>query len=267
MIPRSRRRLFGLYVLTVAAVVVLGGRLWYLQVLDTTQYKALAAGEPDQADRGARGARHDHRRHRHAVGAQRDRDGRLGQHAGPVPAHHRRRRGRAQEAGAAAPPVGQDAGREGQALHPRRSPAVLDRVAVPAGPGRGARQRRDRAADHGGAEGLHRRHRVAPAGDRLPDAGRRQPGPGARLPAADHPVGDGGRPHTGDRLRRRRPGRPGRPRGAVQHRADRQARQPDRLRERGRRRAQHRRRHLRADRRHARHLDQRQGPGGRPAGT
>ena len=42
MIPRSRRRLFGLYVLTVAAVVVLGGRLWYLQVLDTTQYKALA---------------------------------------------------------------------------------------------------------------------------------------------------------------------------------------------------------------------------------
>ncbi len=42
MIPRSRRRLFGLYVLTMAAVVVLGGRLWYLQVLDTTQYKALA---------------------------------------------------------------------------------------------------------------------------------------------------------------------------------------------------------------------------------
>src|ERR1700723_1889159 len=42
MIPRSRRRLFGLYALTVAAVVVLGGRLWYLQVLDTTQYKSLA---------------------------------------------------------------------------------------------------------------------------------------------------------------------------------------------------------------------------------
>jgi penicillin-binding protein 2 len=43
MIPRSRRRLFGLYALTLAAVVVLGGRLWYLQVLDTTQYKALAS--------------------------------------------------------------------------------------------------------------------------------------------------------------------------------------------------------------------------------
>jgi penicillin-binding protein 2 len=43
MIPRSRRRLFGLYVIAAAALVVLGGRLWYLQVLDTTQYKALAA--------------------------------------------------------------------------------------------------------------------------------------------------------------------------------------------------------------------------------
>ncbi|HEY5398733.1 MAG TPA: penicillin-binding protein 2 [Trebonia sp.] len=42
MIPRNRRRLFGLYALTLAAVVVLGGRLWYLQVLDTTQYQALA---------------------------------------------------------------------------------------------------------------------------------------------------------------------------------------------------------------------------------
>jgi penicillin-binding protein 2 len=43
MIPRSRRRLFGLYVVAAALLVVLGGRLWYLQVLDTTQYKQLAA--------------------------------------------------------------------------------------------------------------------------------------------------------------------------------------------------------------------------------
>jgi len=42
VIPRSRRRLLGLYLLALAMVVVLGGRLWYLQVLDTTQYKSLA---------------------------------------------------------------------------------------------------------------------------------------------------------------------------------------------------------------------------------
>ncbi|HET9078928.1 MAG TPA: penicillin-binding protein 2 [Trebonia sp.] len=43
MIPRSRKRLFGLYVIALAMLVVLGGRLWYLQVLDTSQYKNLAA--------------------------------------------------------------------------------------------------------------------------------------------------------------------------------------------------------------------------------
>jgi penicillin-binding protein 2 len=43
MIPASRRRLFVLYVLVVAALVALGGRLWYLQVLNTSQYRALAA--------------------------------------------------------------------------------------------------------------------------------------------------------------------------------------------------------------------------------
>jgi penicillin-binding protein 2 len=42
VIPRSRRRLLGLYVIALAMLVVLGGRLWYLQVLDTHQYKALA---------------------------------------------------------------------------------------------------------------------------------------------------------------------------------------------------------------------------------
>ncbi len=42
MIPRSRKRLLGLYVIALAMLVVLGGRLWYLQVLDTTQYKSLA---------------------------------------------------------------------------------------------------------------------------------------------------------------------------------------------------------------------------------
>jgi penicillin-binding protein 2 len=42
VIPRSRRRLLGLYVIALAMLVTLGGRLWYLQVLDTHQYKALA---------------------------------------------------------------------------------------------------------------------------------------------------------------------------------------------------------------------------------
>jgi penicillin-binding protein 2 len=42
VIPRSRRRLAVLYVIAFAMLVTLGGRLWYLQVLDTQQYKALA---------------------------------------------------------------------------------------------------------------------------------------------------------------------------------------------------------------------------------
>jgi penicillin-binding protein 2 len=42
MIPRSRKRLLGLYVIALAMIVVLGGRLWYLQVLNTQQYKNLA---------------------------------------------------------------------------------------------------------------------------------------------------------------------------------------------------------------------------------
>jgi penicillin-binding protein 2 len=42
MIPASRRRLIVLYLLVAAMLVALGGRLWYLQVLDSTQYKQLA---------------------------------------------------------------------------------------------------------------------------------------------------------------------------------------------------------------------------------
>jgi len=43
MIPASRRRLFVLYLLVFAMVIVLVGRLWYLQVMNGTHYKALAA--------------------------------------------------------------------------------------------------------------------------------------------------------------------------------------------------------------------------------
>jgi len=43
VIPASRRRLLVLYLVAAAMIVTLGGRLWYLQVMDTTQYKQLAA--------------------------------------------------------------------------------------------------------------------------------------------------------------------------------------------------------------------------------
>jgi len=43
MIPVSRRRLVVLYLIAAAMIATLGGRLWYLQVMDTAQYKQLAA--------------------------------------------------------------------------------------------------------------------------------------------------------------------------------------------------------------------------------
>jgi penicillin-binding protein 2 len=43
MIPASRRRLAVLYLIIFAMVIVLGGRLWYVQVMNGHQYKALAA--------------------------------------------------------------------------------------------------------------------------------------------------------------------------------------------------------------------------------
>jgi penicillin-binding protein 2 len=42
MIPASRRRLVVLYVIVAAMLATLGGRLWYLQVMNGTQYKTLA---------------------------------------------------------------------------------------------------------------------------------------------------------------------------------------------------------------------------------
>ena len=43
MIPVSRRRLAVLYLLVLAMIVSLGGRLWYLQVMSGTQFKTLAS--------------------------------------------------------------------------------------------------------------------------------------------------------------------------------------------------------------------------------
>jgi penicillin-binding protein 2 len=42
VIPASRRRLVVLYLLVIAMMVALGGRLWYVQVMSGSQYKALA---------------------------------------------------------------------------------------------------------------------------------------------------------------------------------------------------------------------------------
>jgi penicillin-binding protein 2 len=42
MIPASRRRLAVLYLIIIAMVAALGGRLWYVQVMSGGQYKALA---------------------------------------------------------------------------------------------------------------------------------------------------------------------------------------------------------------------------------
>ncbi len=42
MIPASRRRLVVLYVIVVAMMATLGGRLWYLQVMNGNQFKTLA---------------------------------------------------------------------------------------------------------------------------------------------------------------------------------------------------------------------------------
>jgi penicillin-binding protein 2 len=43
MIPASRRRLVLIYLIALALLIALGGRLWYLQVMNGTQFKALAS--------------------------------------------------------------------------------------------------------------------------------------------------------------------------------------------------------------------------------
>jgi penicillin-binding protein 2 len=49
MIPASRRRLVVLYVVVAAMLATLGGRLWYLQVMNGTQYKTLAVANQTRA--------------------------------------------------------------------------------------------------------------------------------------------------------------------------------------------------------------------------
>jgi len=49
MIPASRRRLMVLYVLVFAMLVALGGRLWYLQVMNGPSYRTLAEQTQDRS--------------------------------------------------------------------------------------------------------------------------------------------------------------------------------------------------------------------------
>ena len=93
-------------------------------------------GEPDQDDRGPRGARHDHRRHRRAAGGQPDVDDRLGEHDAAVPGHERQRQGGPRPARPAAAHVGHDP-------DARRSGSV--RSASPSPAGRGRRTSRSRS--------------------------------------------------------------------------------------------------------------------------
>src|SRR5258708_22522078 len=48
MIPASRRRLIVLYAIVAALLISLGGRLWYLQVMNGRSYVKLAAQDQTQ---------------------------------------------------------------------------------------------------------------------------------------------------------------------------------------------------------------------------
>ncbi len=235
----SRRRLLVLYVLAAAMLVSLGGPA--LLPAGDQHHRLHQAGrrEPDQERDRAGGPRPDPRRCGQPAGDQSDGAGRLGGHDEPVPAAGRRRAGAAR-ARPAARPVLSGAGGQDAAVHGRRPAALLGRLALPAHPGGPERLRPGGAAGDGGAEGVPWGIRAGPAGHRLPAAGRGQSGPGARLPAADHPPGDRQPAPARDRLLRRGPGRPGRPGGAVRQPAPRPGRHPGRVGQRRRRCHRHR---------------------------
>ncbi len=221
----SRHRLWVLYLLAFAMLVALGGRLYYLQVMNSTAYtkQATANQTRDVIVPAVRGqilddvgtaARH-----------EQDGAGRLGGHDEPGTAARRGRAGPA-PAGSAPGHEVHRAVRQDQAVRPARIPALLGRLALPAHPGRPEGARPGGAAGHGGAEPVPRRHRPGSAGHRVPHAGRGEPGAGSRLPPADHPAGDRDAAPARDRLLRRGPGRPGGTRGPVRRPAPRPGRNP-----------------------------------------
>ena len=112
----SRRRLLVLYVVAAAMLVSLGGRLWYLQVMNNTAFTKLAAANQTRnvIVPAVRGQILDDVGE--PAGDQPDRPGRLGGHDDPVQAARRRRAGAA-PAGPAARPVLPAADRQDAAVH------------------------------------------------------------------------------------------------------------------------------------------------------
>ena len=259
----SRRRLLVLYVVAAAMLISLGGRLYYLQVMNTTAFTKLAAANQtrDVIVPAVRGQILDDVGNRlvtnqTALVVSVDM-------MNAVPAA-RRRRARPAPAGPAARHVQPAADRKDAAVHRGRPAALLGGLALPAHPGGPERLRPGGAAGDGGAEGVPRGDRAGPAGDRLPGAGRGQPGSGARLPAADHPAGDQEQAPAGDRLLRRGPGRPGRPGGPVRQPAPRPGGHPGGVGQRRRGRHRHRQPDLASQRRRPRDQPQRADPGRHP---
>ena len=135
MIPASRRRLLVLYVVLAAMLAALGGRLWYLQALNGTQYRALAVANQTR-DIVVPAVR----------GEILDDDGRqlvtnqtslvVSVNMMQLSRQGRRRCGGAAPARAAARHVLQRAEGQDDAVHQGRQAAVLDRLALPADPGR-----------------------------------------------------------------------------------------------------------------------------------
>ena len=220
----SRRRLLVLYVIAAAMLISLGGRLWYLQVMNNTAFTKLAAANQtrDVIVPAVRGQILDDvgtgsATNQTALVVSVDMMNLFEQPGGAAPVLHR-----------LAPLLGMSD--KLLTTETRLCTVGVQQPcwagAAPAHPGGPERFRSGRAAGDGGAEAVPRGDRAGPAGDRVPAAGRRQPSSGTRLPAAHHPAGDRQPAPAGDRLLRRGPGRPGLPGGPVRRPAPRPGRDP-----------------------------------------
>ena len=185
----SRRRLLVLYAVAAAMLISLGGRLWYLQVMNNTAFTKLAAANQTRSvivpavrgqildDVGDRLVTN-----KTALVVSVDMMNLSQQPGGAAPVLHR-----------LAPLLGlsyqllSDKTRLCTKGVPQPCWAGL---ALSAHPGGAERLPSGGAAGDGAAEAVPRSDRAGPAGDPVPAARRGQPGAGARLPAAHHPAGD-----------------------------------------------------------------------------